>query len=92
MNSNINASPFLITAIVLGGILPLAGVLAFFAVNYYWMKEFSIGFWLNMISRLLKGESFAEAVFGGESLSASKEKAPKFVEKSLYKKVKKQLK
>ena len=91
MNSNINASPFLITAIVLGGILPIAGVLAFFAVNYYWMKEFSIGFWLNMIS-LLKGESFAEAVFGGEGLSASKEKALKFVEKSQYKKVKKQLK
>ena len=83
--------PFLITAIVLGGILPLAGVLAFFAVNYYWMKEFSIGFWLNMIS-LLKGESFAEAVFGGEGASASKEKALKFVEKSQYKKVKKQLK
>ena len=91
--SCINAlpSPFLITAIVLGGILPLAGVLAFFAVNYYWMKEFSIGFWLNMIS-LLKGESFAEAVFGGEGASASKEKALKFVEKSQYKKVKKQLK
>ena len=89
--TRINASPFLITAIVLGGILPIAGILVFFAVNYYWMKEFSIGFWLNMIS-LLKGESFAEAVFGGEGLSASKEKALKFVEKSQYKKVKKQLK
>jgi hypothetical protein len=88
---DIEASPFLITAIILGGMLPLAGVLAFFAVNYYWMKEFSIGFWLNMIS-LLKGESFAEAVFGGEGVSASKEKALKFVEKSQYKKVKKQLK
>ena len=90
-DDDIKASPFLITAIVLGGMLPLAGVLAFFAVNYYWMKEFSIGFWLNMIS-LLKGESFAEAVFGGEGASASKEKALKFVEKSQYKKVKKQLK
>ena len=90
-SDDIKASPFLITAIVLGGMLPLAGVLAFFVVNYYWMKEFSIGFWLNMIS-LLKGESFAEAVFGGEGLSASKEKALKFVEKLQYKKVKKQLK
>jgi hypothetical protein len=90
-SESIKASPFLITAIVLGGMLPLAGVFAFFAINYYWMKEFSIGFWLNMIS-LLKGESFAEAVFGGEGVSASKEKALKFVEKSQYKKVKKQLK
>ena len=88
---NINASPFLITAIVLGGIIPLAGVSAFFVANYYWMKEFSIGFWLNMIS-LLQGESFAEAVFGGEGLSATKDKALEFVEKSQYKKVKKQLK
>ena len=88
---NINASPFLITAIVLGAIIPLAGVLAFFVVNYYWMKEFSIGFWLNMIS-LLQGESFAETVFGGDGLSATKDKALDFVEKSQYKKVKKQLK
>ena len=88
---NINASPFLITAVVLGGIIPLAGVSAFFVVNYYWMKEFSIGFWLNMIS-LLQGESFAEAVFGGEGLSTTKDKALDFVENSQYKKVKKQLK
>ena len=86
-----NASPFLITAMVLGWIIPLAGVVVFFVVNYYWMKEFSIGFWLNMIS-LLQGESFAEAVFGGEGLSATKEKALDFVEKTQYMKVKKQLK
>ena len=88
---NINASPFLIVAIILGGIIPLAGVSAFFVANYYWMKEFSIGFWLKMIS-LLQGESFAETVFGGEGLSATKEKALEFVDNSQYKKVKKQLK
>ena len=86
-----NASPFLITAMVLGWIIPLAGVVVFFVVNYYWMKEFSIGFWLNMIS-LLQGESFAEAVFGGEGLSSTKDKALDFVEKTQYMKVKKQLK
>lgn len=90
-DSDVYASPFLITAIVLGGIIPLAGVATFFVVNYYWMKEFSISFWLNMIS-LLQGESFAEAVFGGEGLTATKEKALDFVEKTQYKKVKKQLK
>ena len=87
---NIRASPFLITAIVLGWIIPLAGVFAFFVVNYYWMKEFSIGFWLNMTS-LLQGESFAETVFGGSGLSAAEEKVQEFIEDSQYKEVKKQL-
>ena len=88
-DSGMRASPFLIIAIVLGWIIPVAGVSAFFVVNYYWMKEFSIGFWVNMIS-LLQGESFAETVFGGEG-DAPKQKALEFVEKSQYKKVKKQL-
>ena len=86
-----DASPFLILAVLLGWIVPICGVLMFFVVNYYWMKEFSIGFWLNMVS-LLQGESFAETVFGGGGLSMTKEKALDFVEKSHYKKVKKQLK
>ena len=89
-NSAARASPFLITAIVLGWIIPLAGVFAFFVVNYYWMKEFSIGFWLNMTS-LLQGESFAETVFGGSGMSTVEEKVQEFVEDSQYKQVKKQL-
>ena len=89
-HSSIRASPFLIIAIVLGWIIPLAGVFVFFVVNYYWMKEFSIGFWLNMIS-LLQGESFAETVFGGQGLSAAEEKVLEFVEDTQYKQVKKQL-
>ena len=89
-DSHVRASPFLIIAIILGWILPLAGVFAFFIVNYYWMKEFSIGFWLNMTS-LLQGESFAETVFGGSGLSAAEEKVQEFIEDSQYKEVKKQL-
>ena len=91
-HSGINAlpSPFLIIAIILGWIIPLAGVFVFFIVNYYWMKEFTIGFWLNMIS-LLQGESFAETVFGGSGLSVAEEKVLEFVEDTQYKKVKKQL-
>ena len=86
-----NASPFLFAAILLGDVLPIAGVFTFIVVNYYWMKEFSIGFWLNMMS-LLQGESFAETVFSGEALSMTKEKASDFVKKAQLKKVKKQLK
>ena len=89
-DSDVRASPFLITAIILGWILPLAGIFAFFIVNYYWMKEFSIDFWLNMTS-LLQGESFAETVFGGNGLSAAEGKVQEFIEDSQYKEVKKQL-
>ena len=89
-STSVRKSPFLITAIVLGWIIPLAGVFAFFVVNYYWMKEFSIGFWLNMTS-LLQGESFAETVFGGSGLTTAEEKVQEFIEDSQYKQVKKQL-
>ena len=86
----IRASPFLWTSIVLGWLLPLAGTAAFFAANYYWIREFSVGFWLNMIS-LLQGASFAESVFGDDGLSDVKSKALEFVDQSDYLKVKKQL-
>lgn len=89
-DSDINASYFLITAMVCGGIVPFAGSAMFFVANYYWMRQFTITFWINMIS-LLQGESFAEAVFGGEGVS-SKEKAMEFVQKSQFSKVKKELK
>ena len=62
-------SPFLWSAMFFGWIVPLVGVLTFFVVNYYWTKEFSISFWVDMMS-LLQGQSFAEAVFGGEGISA----------------------
>ena len=89
-DSDINASVFLIVAMVTGGIVPLVGSVMFFLTNYYWMRQFSISFWVNMIS-LLQGESFAEAVFGGEGVS-SKEKAREFVQQSQFSKVKKELK
>ena len=79
-------SPFLWVAMFLGWIIPLAGVFVFFIVNYYWTKEFSISFWVDMIS-LLQGQGFAEAVFGGEGVSATKEAAEHLVEKAEHKKL-----
>ena len=79
-------SPFLWVAMFLGWIIPLAGVFVFFIVNYYWTKEFSISFWVDMIS-LLQGQGFAEAVFGGEGVSATKEAAEQLVEKAERKKI-----
>ena len=88
-DNDINASYYLIAAMVTGGIVPLAGSAVFFVANYYWMRQFSISFWVNMIS-LLQGESFAEAVFGGGVSSQSK--AQDFVQQSQLSKVKKELK
>ena len=89
-DGDINVSYFLIIAIITGGIVPLAGSGMFFIVNFYWMRQFSVTFWVNMIS-LLQGESFAEAVFGGEGVS-SKDKAREFVQNSQFSKIKKELK
>ena len=88
---DIHASPFLILVIILGWIIPFAGVVAFFVVNYYWMMEFSVSFWLNMVS-LLQGEGFAETVFGGEGLAVAKDRALELVDNVQYTTVKKQLK
>ncbi|XP_064398698.1 uncharacterized protein LOC135345231 isoform X2 [Halichondria panicea] len=86
----IRASAFLIAACVMGGIVPLVGVTAFFVVNYFWMREFSIGFWLNMIS-MLQGAGFAETVFGGEGLSGAEEQANQFLDDSGFDTVKAQI-
>ena len=79
-------SPFLWVAMFLGWLIPLAGVFVFFIVNYYWTKEFSISFWVDMIS-LLQGQGFAEAVFGGEGISATQDAAEQLVEKAEHKKL-----
>lgn len=86
----ITSSPFLWVSIILGWLLPLAGTTVFFIVNYYWMREFTIDFWLNMIS-LLQGASFAESVLGGEGVSETKEKTLEFVKRTDYAKVKQQM-
>ena len=87
----IHSSPFLWIALVFGWLIPIAGISIFFVVNMYWMREFTIGFWIKMLS-LLQGASFAETVFGGEGMSAAQEQTLDFIEKSQYSKVKKQLK
>ena len=90
MNS-IRASPFLWISLVLGGMLPVCGTMIFFLTNYYWMREFSISFWLDIMS-LLQGESFAEVVFGGEGTDVAKSKAQTLAEKSEFSIVKKEYK
>ncbi len=85
----VRVSPFLWITIIFGGILPLSGIAAFFLTNYYWMREFSISFWLDMVS-LLQGESFAEVMFGDGSTNVAKEKSQTLAEKTEFSVVKKQ--
>ena len=89
-SSTIKASAFLAVAIAFGGVIPLIGIIMFFVANYYWMQEFSIGFFVNLVA-LLQGQGFAETVFGGEGTAPSKELAQSFAERVNYKTVRKQL-
>jgi hypothetical protein len=84
-------SPFLIYIIIAGGILPLYGIGVFFIVNYYNLRELSIGFWINMLA-LLQSESFATAIFSNTGIKESKERAKRIIDKFRYKEVKNQLK
>ena len=84
-------SGFLIYIIIAGGILPLYGIGVFFIVDYYNLRELSIGFWINMLA-LLQSESFAAAIFSNTGIKESKERAKRVIEKFKYKEVKNQLK
>ena len=84
-------SPFLIYVIVVGGILPLYGIGVFFIINYYNLRELSVGFWVNMLA-LLQSESFASAVFSKKGIKESRKRAEQVVKKIKYEEVKRQLK
>ena len=87
----VNASPFLVYAAIAGGVIPFIGVITFFFVNYYQMRELAVGFWIDMLS-LLQGESFADVVFQREGVKAAKQKATKLADKLKLKTVKEQYK
>ena len=77
---DVNASPFLISAIILGGVLPNLGISAYFLVNYYALQDMAMAVFINMMS-LLQSESFAELVFEENATEVPKEKARELVEK-----------
>ncbi len=77
----LSASPFLWYVVVAGDIIPLFGVIMFFVVNYSLLKQFSVGFYLDLMSSVVS-EGFAELVFEGEGIKTAKHKAEKVVKKS----------
>ena len=86
---SIFASSFLWINVVLGGVIPFAGILSFFVTNYYHMREFSISFWIEMMA-MLQAPSFTDAVFPSEEGQSPSDLAQQFVKDSDLKKVQKQ--
>lgn len=88
---SIFASSFLWINVVLGGLIPIVGILSFFVTNYYYMREFTISFWIEMMA-MLQAPSFTDTVFPSEDgqSSSSLQLAADFVKDSELKKVKKQ--
>ena len=87
------ASPFLWAVIVGGWLIPFMGVVSYFIVNYYWIQNFSLGMFIDMIG-LLEEPDFAQAVFegGGTIKDEAKEKSEKILEDVKYKEVKEETK
>ena len=83
------ASSFLWINVVLGGLIPIFGILSFFVTNYYYMREFSISFWIEMMA-MLQAPSFTDAVFPSEDGESPSDLAEQFVKDSELKKVQKQ--
>ena len=76
---------------VLGGLLPIVGILSFFVTNYYYIKEFSVSFWIDMMA-MLQAPSFTEVVFPSEDGKSSAEMAKEFVRDSELKRIQKEFK
>ena len=83
-------SPSLIYVMVCGGILPFYGMLVFFILNYFQLREISVGFWTNMVS-LLHSENFYNLIFSTKGIEESKMKAKELINSVHLHQVKSQL-
>ena len=73
-------SPFLYVTIFTGEIIPFFGVIMFFVVNYPALKEFSMGFCIDMMSTII-AEDFADTAFKGKGIKETKSKVKEAGEK-----------
>ena len=87
----IKASPYLISAAVVGGIIPILGTCMFLLTNGHNFRAMTVSLWVDMIS-MLQYESFATAVFGNEGVKKAKEKVEAFTKHVKFAETKKQLK
>ena len=86
------ATPFLWAVMIGGWVIPFMGVVSYFVVNYYWLQQFSLGFFIDMIG-LLEEPDFSEAVFQGKGVTSNaREKSEKLLQDVRYRDVKKEAK
>ena len=74
-------SRFLWYNIVSGDVLPFLGILMFFLVNYPQLKQFSVAFYVDIMSTVAS-EGFADLVFQGEGVKTAKDKAKEVLDKA----------
>ena len=65
--NSVNASPFLIVTIITGDVIPFFGVAMFFVINYPGLKQFMMGFCIDMVSTIVS-EDFASTAFSGTGI------------------------
>ena len=87
----IEASPTLIYAAVVGGVIPILGMCMFFLTNIYNLRAMTVSLWVDMIS-MLQSESFATVVFGNEGVKKARDKAEAFAKHVKFAETKKHLK
>ena len=79
-SSSTNISPFLYVTIFTGDFIPFLGVAMFFVVNYPALKEFSMGFCIDLLSTIVQ-EDFGDTAFKGKGIKHAKRKVQKVDEK-----------
>ena len=69
-----NTSPFLYITIITGDLIPFLGVFMFFVVNYPALKQFMMGFCIDLMSTVVS-EDFASTAFAGKGIKNVSRKA-----------------
>lgn len=88
-----HASPILWLVILGGWCIPFLGVITFFLVNYFWAQQFSVGFFVELMTLLQEGDVIETVVQGKNQTKAeADERSKKILEKMEFKKVKEEFK
>ena len=92
-NGQYHASPILWIVIFGGWFIPFLGLITYFAINYFWAQQFSIGFFIELISLLQEGNVAESLMQSKDSMKAeAEERAQNILEKMEYKQVKSEYK
>ena len=90
-NGTVYVSPMLWIVLFTGWLVPLMGTFIYFPVNYFWIEQFSIGMYMNIVG-LLQETSFAETVFTTKASEEVKESCENFFEEIKFMELKRQIK